>query len=122
MVTAIRRLANGTGRVDGLPVVIISAAAAIVMIIGALILKGDVGDDRDEEGDGANMRAVLLDTVADAAAAAGVAVAGAIILITGRLYWLDPAVALVIAVVIGFHVVALLRDVVSTLRRPLTPL
>jgi Co/Zn/Cd efflux system component len=52
--------------------------------------------------------AVLLDTIADAAAAVGVAATGGIILATGGWYWLDPAVALVIAVVIGYHALALL--------------
>ena len=64
------------------------------------------------------MRAVLLDTAGDADAAAGVAVTGAVILATGRLDWLDPAVALLIAVVIGYHAVRLLRDVKEALTRP----
>jgi cobalt-zinc-cadmium efflux system protein len=55
----------------------------------------------------------MLDTVADAAAAAGVAATGGIILATGGWYWLDPAVALVIAVIIGYHALALLRKVVN---------
>ena len=63
-----------------------------------------------------NMRAILLDTVADAAAAAGVAATGAVILATGGWYWLDPAVALAIALVIGYHVVLLLRDVATSPR------
>ncbi len=60
--------------------------------------------------------AVLLDTIADATAAAGVAITGAIILATGGLYWLDPAVALLIAAVISWHAVALIRKVI--LRHP----
>jgi cobalt-zinc-cadmium efflux system protein len=58
----------------------------------------------------------LLDTAADAAAAAGVAVAGAIILATHGLYWLDPAVALAIAVVVAYHAIALIRKVVARRR------
>jgi cobalt-zinc-cadmium efflux system protein len=58
---------------------------------------------------------VLLDTAADAAAAAGVAVSGAIILAAGGAYWLDPAVALVIALVVGFHSVRLLRKITAAL-------
>jgi len=97
--------------IDGLPVLIASAIAAAVMALGAVILGGDVDDDTDTEADRANMRAILLDTVADATAAAGVAVTGAVILATGGSYWLDPMVALIIALVIGYHVVELLRDV-----------
>lgn len=120
VVEAVRRLATGVGQVDALPVVIASGIAAVVMVCGALILGGDADDDGDDDGDRANMRAVLLDTIADAAAAGGVAITGGIILVTGGLYWLDAAVALVIAVVIGYHVVALLRDIMATLRRPIT--
>lgn len=113
------RLISGTGPVHGLPVLLVSAAAAAVMVIGALILRGDDGDPADRDGGGdLSMRAVLLDTAGDAAAAAGVAVTGAVILATGRLDWLDPAVALLIAVVIGYHAVRLLRDVKEALTRP----
>ena len=54
------------------------------MVVGALILGGEV-DDLDDDNGSLNMRAVFLDTAADAAAAAGVAVAGGIILATGGL-------------------------------------
>jgi cobalt-zinc-cadmium efflux system protein len=118
IVEGVRRLVSGTEHVDGIVVLIASGIAAVVMVIGALILIGDADSDDDEDGDKANMRAVLLDTVADAAAAGGAALVGAIIAITGGFYWLDPAIALVIAVVVGYHVIALLIDVVATLRRP----
>src|SRR6185437_11108643 len=88
---------------------IVSWIAAVVMTLGALILRGD-DDDEDEEA--LSIAAVLLDTVADAAAAAGVAITGAVILAAGGLYWLDPAVALVIAAVISWHAVTLIRKVV----------
>jgi divalent metal cation (Fe/Co/Zn/Cd) transporter len=61
----------------------------------------------------------VLDTVADATAAGGVAVTGVIIATTGGSYWLDPAVALVISAVIAYHVVVLLRDVGGSLRQPI---
>jgi len=57
---------------------------------------------------------MLLDTAADAAAAAGVAAMGGIILLTGGWSWLDPAVALAIAVVVGYH--ALVLKVLRRLR------
>ena len=69
-VASIQRLATGAREVHGLPVLIVSAVAAVVMFIGALVLLGD-----DDDGD-PNMRAVLLDTAGDAAAAAGVACVG----------------------------------------------
>ena len=113
---AIGRLVTGPGHVHGLPVLIASGIAALVMLGGGLILRGDADDPEDSEGDRANVRAVLLDTLADSAAAGGVAVTGAIILADPALAWLDPAVALVIAAVIGYQALALIRQVVSALR------
>ncbi len=105
---AIRRLSTGAPSIHGVPVVIVSVVAAIAMIACAFIL-GDV------EGD-LNMESVMLDTVADAAAAIGVAASGAVILLTHGLYWLDSLVALVIAVVVGYHAVRLMRRVLADLR------
>jgi cobalt-zinc-cadmium efflux system protein len=114
---AIDRLITGTPHVDGLPVLVVSGIAALVMAGGALVLRGDGDDDEDESEDhGLSVAAVLLDTIADAAAAAGVAVTGAIILATGGWYWLDPAVALAIAVVVAYHAFALIRKVLTRLR------
>jgi cobalt-zinc-cadmium efflux system protein len=109
------RLVNHTSHVTGLPVLVVSGIAASLMLIGALILRGADADDDDGDG-GLNMRAVLLDTAADAATAAGVALTGAVIYATNGWYWLDPAVALVIAVIVGYHALALVREVVAALR------
>jgi cobalt-zinc-cadmium efflux system protein len=114
---AIDRLITGTPQVDGLPVLVVSGIAALVMAGGALVLRGDGDDDEDEsEDNGLSVAAVLLDTIADAAAAAGVAVTGAIILATGGWHWLDPAVALALAVVVAYHAFALIRKVLTRLR------
>jgi cobalt-zinc-cadmium efflux system protein len=115
-VAAIQQLAAGTHRVEGLPVLIVSAIAAVVMLAGTLILGGDADDDHG--GEDLNVKAVLLDTAADATAAAGVAVSGAIILGAGGWYWLDPATALVIAVVVGYHALKLIRKIAMALRSP----
>jgi cobalt-zinc-cadmium efflux system protein len=111
---AIQRLAEGTRRVEGLPVLIVSGIAAAVMLAGALVLRGGPGSDDGEED--LNVKAVLLDTAADAAAAAGVAVSGAVILGAGGWYWLDPAVALLIAVIVGYHAQKLVRKVIAAIR------
>jgi cobalt-zinc-cadmium efflux system protein len=121
------RLITRTPAVHGLPVLVVSGVAALAMTAGVLVLRADDDDagadeaSADDAGAGAghdgrrdlSVAAVMLDTVADAAAAAGVAAAGGIILATGGWYWLDPAVALVIAVIIGYHALALLRKVVN---------
>jgi cobalt-zinc-cadmium efflux system protein len=116
---ATSRLVTGAHEVHGLPVLIVSGIAAIVMVVCALILGGDVDDLNDDNGS-LNMRAVFLDTAADAAAAAGVAVAGGIILAAGGLYWIDPVVAFVIAIVVDYHAVRLLI-VITAARRPPSP-
>ena len=113
---AAERLSTRTPQVHGLPVLIVSGVAALTMTVGALVLRAD--DDDDADGRDLSVAAVLLDTIADAAAAAGVAATGGIILATGGWYWLDPAVALIIAVVIAYHALALLRKVLARLRSP----
>ena len=121
IVNAIERLVVGAPPVEGLPVLIVSALAAAVMMAGALILGREVDDDDAHDGEDLNMKAVLLDTAADAAAAGGVAVSGAVILATGGWYWLDPFVALIIATVIGYHALDLLRRVIAALRSASPP-
>ena len=114
---AAERLLTRTPQVHGLPVLIVSGVAALVMTAGALVLHADADDDDSDEHD-LSVAAVLLDTIADAAAAAGVAATGGIILAAGGWYWLDPAVALVVAVIIAYHALALLRKVLGRLRSP----
>jgi cobalt-zinc-cadmium efflux system protein len=113
---AVDRLVTGTTQVDGLPVLVASGVAALVMGAGALVLGGDDDGQGEFAERDASVAAVLLDTVADAAAAAGVAAAGGVILATGGWYWLDPAVALAIAVVVAYHAIRLISKVLSRLR------
>ncbi len=110
VVMATQRLLSNTPEIAALPVVIVSVLSTIAMLIGAFVLGGD--DDKDD----LHMRSVMLDTISDAAASAAVAVTGAIILATGRLYWLDSLAALLIGLFIGYHAVKLLRDVIVDLR------
>jgi cobalt-zinc-cadmium efflux system protein len=62
-----------------------------------------------------NMRSVLLHLTADAAASAGVAVAGIAIVVSGGLSWLDPVVSLAIAALIAVQSFALLRATTDVL-------
>ncbi len=109
IVEAVRRLTSGVPHVSGLPVLIISAIATVVMASGALILGRDAGSED------LHMRSVLLDTLSDALASAAVAATGLLIYLTNGLYWLDPAMAIIIGIVIGYGAVKLLRDVVKDL-------
>jgi len=84
IIAAAERLVTRSPEVHGLPVLVVSAVAALTMTIGALVLRGDADDDDDEtDGGDLSVAAVLLDTIADAATAVGVAATGAIILATG---------------------------------------
>jgi cobalt-zinc-cadmium efflux system protein len=116
-IAAADRLLTGPPQVDGLPVLVVSGIAALVMAAGALVLHADAdyGAGETSQRD-LSVAAVLLDTIADAAAAAGVAAAGGIILATGSWYWLDPAVALAIAVVVAYHAFTLIRKALRQLR------
>lgn len=105
-----QRLADGSPEVEGLPVVIVSVVTLGVMLAGAVVLGRSAADED------LHMRSVLLDAVADAAAAAGVAIAGTIILLAHGLYWLDPIVALAISAVILVAAIRLLRQAVAALR------
>jgi cobalt-zinc-cadmium efflux system protein len=113
--TATDRLVTGAPHVAGLPVLVVSAVAALVMAIGALILRKDQAGPPLEDRD-LSVAAVLLDTIADAAAAAGVAAAGGIILAARGWYWLDPVVALAIAIVFTWQGFALIIKIASQRR------
>lgn len=111
LVAGIRRLVNGTPEIHGLAVLVVSAAATVVMLAGVLVLGTGAGNED------LHMRSVLLDTAADALASGAVAVSGAVIYATGRFYWLDSVLSVVIAAVVAVGVGRLLRDVVEALRR-----
>ena len=109
IIAALSRLTGGAPHVRGLPVIVVSLIAGAVMVACALII-GTV------ETEDLNMRSVMLDTLADGASAVGVALSGGIILAANGVYWLDSAVALGIAVIIAYHAITLIRDVLAHLR------
>lgn len=113
-VEAVHRLSSGAPTIHAAPVVIVSVIAAIAMI-GCVFILGDVEDDL-------SMQSVMLDTVADAAAAVGVAVSGAIILLTKGTYWLDSLIALTVSLIIAYHAAKLIRKVLTDLRGKPAPL
>jgi cobalt-zinc-cadmium efflux system protein len=107
---AVRRLIRGVPEVRGLPVLIVSVITMVVLLAGAWVLGASAADED------IHMRSVLLDTLADAVAAGAVAVAGAVIAFTGRFFWLDPALALVIAAIVAVPAAALCRKAIAALR------
>ncbi|WP_308467297.1 cation diffusion facilitator family transporter [Rathayibacter soli] len=109
-IEAITRLSEGSPAVLGFSMAVVSSITLAVMIAGALVLGLSA---RRED---IHMKSVLLDTLADAAAAAGVLVAGLVIWLTTGLYWLDPVIALVLAAVIGYAGARLAAQAVAALR------
>jgi len=110
VVESVSRLLAGSPPVSGLPVIVVSVITVLVMLAGAAVLgRGAAEEDL-------HMRSVLLDALADAGAAAGVALAGAVILISGGLYWLDPVLAVAISAVIAVAAVRLMVKAIAGLR------
>ncbi|MCU1454916.1 MAG: cation diffusion facilitator family transporter [Acidimicrobiales bacterium] len=92
-------------------VVVVALGATLVNGLAAMALReGHEGGRAD-----LNMRSAFLHMVGDAAASAGVAAAGLVIVLTGRFFWLDPVASLVIAVVIAAEAYKLLRQAVDVL-------
>ncbi|MGA3214245.1 MAG: cation diffusion facilitator family transporter [Acidimicrobiales bacterium] len=119
--TILAALANATAIVVvGLAVVVLAAyrLAHPVHVHGGLVVIFAVGGLmgnaaaalllRDHSRD-LNFRVVALHFTGDAAAALGVIAAGAVILATGRFVDLDPAVALLVALLIGAEAAKLVR-------------
>jgi cobalt-zinc-cadmium efflux system protein len=109
-VESIDRLRRGSPPVEALPMLIVSLVTLVVLLSGAAVLG------RSAAGEDLHMRSVLLDALADSAAAAGVAIAAVVILVTGGLYWLDPVLALAISLVIAVAAVRLAVRSIAALR------
>jgi cobalt-zinc-cadmium efflux system protein len=89
---SIRRLL-APQRPDGTTMVVVALVGAVVNSASALLFMK--GSKRD-----LNLRGAFLHLASDAALALGVAVAGAIILVTGGWLWLDPVVSIALAITI----------------------
>ncbi len=87
--------------VEGGVVLAVATAAFVANATSVLLLLGDRED--------LNMRSALLHMTSDAAASLGVAAAGAVILVTGRFWRLDPAVSIAIALLVAWQAWKLLR-------------
>ncbi len=109
-IEAISRLSTGSPPVEGLPMVIVSVVTMLVMLAGAVVLGRSAAEED------LHMRSVLIDALADAAAAAAIAVAGVIILITRGVYWLDPVLALGVSALIAVAAIQLFLKASAALR------
>lgn len=80
----------------------VAAAGVVINGLGALLfLRGRGGD--------ANVRAAFLHLLGDALVAAGVVVAGGLILLTGRT-WIDPLASLIVVAVVLYGTWGLLKE------------
>ena len=91
--------------VQGMTVIVVAAVGVAINLATALLfMSGRKGD--------LNVRAAFTHMAGDAAIALGVVVAGVVILYTGW-HWLDPAVSLLIALLVVVGTWGLLRDSVT---------
>jgi len=88
--------------VDGMTVIVVAAIGVVINTITALLFIRGQKDDL-------NIKAAFLHMAADAGVSLGVVIAGILILYTGWL-WLDPLLGLLIALVILYSTLELLRD------------
>jgi cobalt-zinc-cadmium efflux system protein len=93
--------------VEGMIVIVVAAIALAANGISAVLLN-----DRSQD---VNMRSALLHMAGDAAASAGVVLAGIVIFTTGRFFWLDPAVSIAIGLIIAWRAIALLMETTDIL-------
>ena len=101
---AIDRLRNPTP-IPGLAIIIVATIGVVINTATALLFMRGRHDDL-------NQRGVFLHMAADAAVSLGVVIAGLLIMNTGWL-WLDPAISLVIVVVIIAGTWGLLKDSIN---------
>ena len=98
---ALQRIQNPVP-VQGKVMMIVAGVGVVINTLTAMLLmKGSKHD--------LNMRGAFLHMAADAMVSLGAVVAGLVILNT-KMYWVDPAISLVIVVVIVLGTMALLRD------------
>jgi cobalt-zinc-cadmium efflux system protein len=104
---AVRRFAH-PAQVRGGTVVAVALAAVVINATAGLALHERGGHDL-------NMRSALLHMAGDAVASMGLAAAGLVILLTGRFYWLDPAVSIAIGALIAVEAYRLVGQATDVL-------
>ncbi|MFP3873106.1 MAG: cation diffusion facilitator family transporter [Thiohalophilus sp.] len=88
--------------VDGITVIVVAAVGVVINTVTALLFIGGQKHDL-------NIKAAFLHMAADAGVSLGVVIAGGVIMFTGWL-WIDPLLGLLIALVILYSTLDLLRD------------
>ena len=106
VVEGVRRFIH-PAEVHGLVVVVVASIALVVNGVATLLLDDHSGD--------LNLRSSRLHMAGDAAASAGVVVAGIIMYAVDGAYWLDPLASIGIALLIGWRAVHLLMQTTDIL-------
>jgi cobalt-zinc-cadmium efflux system protein len=114
-VEAVRRFAD-PGVVTGKVVLIVALGAAAANATAMLSLsERHLHDHAPNRAADLGVRSAMIHLAGDTVASIGVAIAGAMILITHGTYWLDPAVSLAIGAAIAWQGWRLLRDTTAVL-------
>jgi len=94
----------------------IQAGVVVGVALAAFAINAGAGFALREKGSSdLNMRSALLHMTGDAVASLGVAVAGLVILVTGRFLWLDPIMSMGIGVLIAVEAFQLVRQAAEVL-------
>lgn len=102
---SLRRLISTTPNVSGYLIMTVAGAGVLINTVTAVLFMA--GRETD-----LNIRGAFLHMAADAGVSAGVVIAGFGIVLTGRL-WIDPAVSLIIAMIILFSMWGQLKESVN---------
>ena len=94
--------ARSTAAVEGGTVAMVAIIGVGINVVSALLFARGRGRD-------VNMRAAFVHLMADAAVGVGVAIAGVLVMWTGKV-WIDPIASLVVTLVILVSTVQLLRE------------
>jgi cobalt-zinc-cadmium efflux system protein len=103
----VRRLRHPEA-VEGGVVVVVALVAFAVNAMSARLLHEHGSHDL-------NMRSALLHMIGDAVASLAVAIAGAVILVTGSYFWLDPVASMAVALLIAVEAFRLVRSAAEIL-------
>lgn len=88
----------------------VEAGIVVAVALAAFAVNGGAALALREKGSDLNMRSALLHMAGDAVASLGVALAGLVILVTGRFLWLDPVASMAIGVLIAVEAFQLVRQ------------
>jgi cobalt-zinc-cadmium efflux system protein len=106
VVGAIGRVGS-TPEVASGPMLVVGALGLVVNLVALVLLRGGASESL-------NVKGAYLEVVADCLGSAGVVLAGALVALTGEVWW-DTAVALAIAVFVALRAVMLGREVLAVL-------